>query len=331
MQPIPFELTQTQALFVKRHLPLFDTVSYTVTVAGKAGSARIFVRIKHNDIPHASFVLVVWDGRDPDWDRYVAIPRELSSYTNLLPKIVIEDKSLGLLLVEDLGSEILLTTSEKSTSVMQRAYEAVMLSLVTWQSIPPHSAPSIAARTMDYDVFKWESDYFTLHCVEEYFHLKHSLTSQYYDECTALARRTASFPVVPMHRDFQSENILLYNGEVRFVDYQGARLGPALYDVASLVFDPYNEHLDDTMVNHLLQFYYKAQGVSKSPSAEFTYCSIQRLLQALGAYCNLSINKKKPHYEQFIPRALQRLKNQLDSTPDFKAISKVVGNCLARM
>ena len=42
-----------------------------------------------------------------------------------------------------------------------------------------------------------------------------------------------------LHRDLQSSNILVQRGRPVFIDFQGMRLGPAAYDIASLICDPY--------------------------------------------------------------------------------------------
>jgi aminoglycoside/choline kinase family phosphotransferase len=39
----------------------------------------------------------------------------------------------------------------------------------------------------------------------------------------------------------------------------------------------------------------------------FYLCAAQRLMQALGAYANLSRNLGKPHFEQHIPSAITNL------------------------
>ena len=42
-----------------------------------------------------------------------------------------------------------------------------------------------------------------------------------------------------MHRDFQSQNIILREGQAYLIDFQGMRPGLAEYDLASLLYDPY--------------------------------------------------------------------------------------------
>ena len=55
----------------------------------------------------------------------------------------------------------------------------------------------------------------------------------------AIAERLASFPRVLVHRDFQSQNIIVREEEAYLIDFQGMRPGLAEYDFASLLYDPY--------------------------------------------------------------------------------------------
>lgn len=60
------------------------------------------------------------------------------------------------------------------------------------------------------------------------------------DELEVLCRLAGEArPRALVHRDFQSRNVVYYRGRYGLVDFQGARLGPAQYDLASLLHDPY--------------------------------------------------------------------------------------------
>jgi aminoglycoside/choline kinase family phosphotransferase len=182
---------------------------------------------------------------------------------------------------------------------------------------------------MDTDTFLWESDYFAQHCVTKFFAKEELLTSAWEEERKRMAARAAGFPKVNMHRDFQSENIMIRRGRVRFIDFQGARLGPAHYDAASLIFDPYIDQLGPGSVEGLINYYLAKKGASSdSDKNDFYVCAAQRLMQALGAYGNLSIHKGKPQYRQFIPIAIERLAYVFNNfLPDYPAMRELVNGC----
>jgi aminoglycoside/choline kinase family phosphotransferase len=141
-----------------------------------------------------------------------------------------------------------------------------------------------------------------------------------------IAREASALPKVCIHRDFQSENILMCGNEVRFVDFQGARLGPAGYDAASLLFDPYVPQLDDSASTRLFE-YYLSKTVTGISEEAFYVCAVQRLMQALGAYGNLSIHKGKERYRRYIPIAVERCISIAEKLPRFPQLLRILEVC----
>jgi aminoglycoside/choline kinase family phosphotransferase len=81
------------------------------------------------------------------------------------------------------------------------------------------------------------------------------------------------------------------------------RPGPAAYDVASLLYDPYVA-LDGTDRKLLLELLAKD---ASAPSPRLvTLAAVQRLCQALGAYCRLAA-AGQPRFTAYILRALGNL------------------------
>ena len=72
---------------------------------------------------------------------------------------------------------------------------------------------------------------------------------------------------------------------------------------------------------------HRSRTASPASSHDFYLCAAQRLMQALGAYGNLSVNKGKPRYRQFVPVALKRLQGVMKNLPEYAAIARVVSAC----
>ena len=118
-----------------------------------------------------------------------------------------------------------------------------------------------------------------------------------------------------MHRDFQSQNLMIqFDSSVRIIDYQGSRLGSIYYDLASLLLDPYIL-LPDDEIDELLR-YYHAKALNPLPFEEmfrhFLLAAAQRVMQALGAYCFLSRVKGLPQFQAYIDPGEKRLAWILD-------------------
>ena len=320
------ELTPAQTQFLRENIPGFDTLEWTVAPAGAAGSDRFFLRIQQKENSSKSFVLILWNSRDEDWSRFLSIEKELSTTIPFLPKIYANDAKHGLILEEDLGNTTLKQFCTQFPGKIETMYRSVLDTLLTWQKTEITASAVIASRSMDLEVFLWESNYFSVHCVTEFFGCDSLLDAAWETERARIALEASSFPKVCIHRDFQSENILVQNGAIRFVDFQGARLGPAGYDAASLLFDPYIPQLEGGIGKRLFEYYLSK--TTTGISAEALYlCGIQRLMQALGAYGNLSIHKGKERYRQFIPTAVERCIGIAEKLPRFPQLLKILAAC----
>ena len=122
---------------------------------------------------------------------------------------------------------------------------------------------------------------------------------------------------------------MLYRGTIRFVDYQGARLGAAEYDIASLLFDPYVSMLNNDIRYQILDYYITKSGRPVTRDT-FHSAAVQRLAQALGAYGNLSLHKGKDSYREYIPPALNLLSQVLTKDNRFPAMRSIVEECYKR-
>ena len=138
-----------------------------------------------------------------------------------------------------------------------------------------------------------------------------------------LATSLTGMPKTLVHRDFQSENIMVRDQQVYLIDYQGLRLGRPEYDVASLIYDPY-VNLDRSEREELINYY--GDNHVKTEQSQFrqrlAMCAAQRLMQALGAYGNLGLNMGKPKYLEFIEPAMA---NIVEATRGIDELAPILG------
>ena len=120
-----------------------------------------------------------------------------------------------------------------------------------------------------------------------------------------------------LYRDFQSRNIMLLDeagGISRWglLDFQGARLGPRSYDLASLIYDPYVE-LSANIRAELLEYYLaelKDSTLAEKIREEFPLVAAHRMMQVLGAYGKLSSSDGKTDFLKYVGPAVRGM-NQL--------------------
>ena len=136
------------------------------------------------------------------------------------------------------------------------------------------------------------------------------------DEFAAIAGMAAEAPAgFFLHRDFQSRNIMIKDGRVRIIDYQGGRFGPLGYDLASLLIDPYAD-LPLDFSDQLFHYYLDRLG-ERLPvdPGEFRHhyelLALQRNLQIIGAFAFLSRVRGKRFFAGYIRPAVGRLRARL--------------------
>ncbi len=137
-----------------------------------------------------------------------------------------------------------------------------------------------------------------------------------------------------LHRDFQSRNIMLHGDEAFFIDFQGGRLGPLAYDLASLLIDPYTG-LPEDFQEKIKEIYLDSlEGLIAVDRKEFRenylLLALQRNLQIIGAFSFLSQQRKKPFFQQFLLPALLSLDKLLASelVSDFPVLRKTARRSL---
>lgn len=114
-----------------------------------------------------------------------------------------------------------------------------------------------------------------------------------------------------LFRDFQSRNIMVYNNELYFIDYQGGRKGALHYDVASLLYDakaniPPEIRLE--LLEHYINELQKYKSVNKKEFIEMYYGYVLiRIMQAMGAFGFRGFFEQKIHFLQSIPYALKNM------------------------
>ena len=177
-------------------------------------------------------------------------------------------------------------------------------------------------------LYRWEQRYFFNNCLGRYFTVSESNRKELaaLPSLREIAKRLASLPRVLVHRDFQSQNIIIQNGHANLIDFQGMRPGLAEYDLASLLFDPYVE-LSDAERSELISYYRQKQTDNGTVDRQFDdtlqLCAMQRLMQALGAYGFLGLVRGHEHFLRYVPRAMRSLREIVAKIDDLKPIASL--------
>lgn len=158
------------------------------------------------------------------------------------------------------------------------------------------------------------------------------------EEFTAIADRAGSVESrFFLHRDCQSRNLMVQGERLHFIDFQGGRLGPLGYDLASLLLDPY-AGLDSSLEEELLAEYLelveaRLPGAGTEVAASYPYLALQRNLQIVGAFAFLWKERGKPFFSEFLRPALRSLATRLARPPahDFLVLRAMARQGLAAL
>lgn len=240
----------------------------------------------------------------------------------------------GVLLFEDLGDCKLhdYVQQDADKDMIRSQYKLVLKGLVDMQIAGAESFdPEWCWDTPQYDkqiMLERESGYFLRAFWQEL--LGKSVPSGIQAECEDLATRAAAIPAEYfLHRDFQSRNIMIHNGHPAFIDFQGGRLGPLAYDLASLLLDPYvslDKALQDELFDYYVDILEKQEIVQRDQfKQEYLLLALHRNLQIIGAFSFLSEQRGKIFFRQFLRPAIESL--QVLMQQDFFTEYPVLKNC----
>src|SRR5262249_1241589 len=181
-------------------------------------------------------------------------------------------------------------------------------------------------------LYRWEQKYFFNNCLGRNFTINDAARKELaaLPRLREIAKHLASFPRVLVHRDFQSQNIIIQNSHPNLIDFQGMRPALAEYDLASLLFDPYVELLSAERFE-LIRYYRQKQAengraVERQFDNTLQLCAMQRLMQALGAYGFLGLVRGREHFLEYIPRAVCSLREIVAKIDDLEPLASLLAD-----
>ncbi|HEV7921868.1 MAG TPA: phosphotransferase [Thermoanaerobaculia bacterium] len=147
-----------------------------------------------------------------------------------------------------------------------------------------------------------------------------------------LAENVASQPFVLTHRDYHGQNIHVVNDHLFLIDYQDMRMGPATYDLASLLRDRgVGRVLGDETEMELVEYYGRraaeyahAGGAGPELRRHYFETLLQRSIKILGTFSRQPIQRGKLHYLDFIPPTLESVRRCLDELPQFAPLASLL-------
>lgn len=272
-------------------------------------------------------------------DPFVQVQRWLDAHAVPVPALYAVDEVSDGLWLEDLGGTDFDQWVSSDSSLRVDRYRMALDVLLRFNevTVSAESLPAtIEARTFGRELLRWELDHYVEWRVECELGRKVDASereklNQGFD---GLVDQLVGIPVRPMHRDYQSHNIMVTgDDEPRLVllDFQDAMMGPAIYDSVALLRDSYVV-LDQSELSALVAYYAERRAAlpdlgaatSSDVSRWFYLQTVQRKLKDAGRFVYIDRVKKNPAFLRYIPDSLAYVRAALAGLPGLGELHSIL-------
>ncbi|WP_252179314.1 phosphotransferase [Endozoicomonas sp. 4G] len=266
-------------------------------VGGDAGF-RSYYRVQ---VPEGSLLAVDAPPETEDSRAFVAIAGLLKAQGICVPDVHAVDYQSGFMLVDDFGDTLLLEALDDNNA--DQFYKKALAIILQIQRCEPDTLPPYSR-----ELLMTELDIYPQWFLKELLGLDiDSNSSQQLDQLFELLTGAAlQQPKGFVHRDFHSRNLMvLAEGNLGVIDFQGALHGPVLYDVVSLLKDCYiswPRQKVESWLRMFIQSHPRLKELNFETSLKwFDWIGLQRHLKCLGIFSRLWFRDNKPQYLPEIP------------------------------
>ena len=300
--------------------------------ASSDASFRRYFRIQAS-----SATLIVMDAppAQENCSPFVDIAARLSQVKLNVPAILAQDLEQGFLLLSDLGPTTYYAKIQQglTDAELQPLYRDALAALVQLQTANHAGLPAYDAKRLKDELGLFVEWYVTVHCKTQ---LEPAVLQQLDQVFDLLVAHNAAQPVVLVHRDFHSPNLMLSEGSQYGInpgvlDFQDAVAGPITYDLASLVVDARTTWEEPQQIDWAIRYWELARKQGLPVPADFAdfhrdyeWMGLQRNLRILGVFARLNHRDKKAAYLAHLPRVNQYVRQVAARYMVFKPLLRVL-------
>jgi len=285
-------------------------------LAGDASSRRYF-RVEHRA---QCWILMDAPPQNGSLEPFVRIRNWLAHGGLRVPKLVAQNATAGLLLLEDLGDITWAQTLLQGQDVELLMADA-MEQLLRLQALDGDvvALPRFDSARMQRECALY-ADWYLPHVRGK--GMSDRDRACFLSELEPLCSHIASQPQVAVHLDFHSRNLMLPDEGLPLgvIDFQDACVGPVGYDIASLIYDCYQDYGE-----------FKAHGWSRSFYAmlpknqrhfyqhwedwhqSLLVTSLQRHIKVCGIFVRLALRDGKTQFLASLPQTCAHLRYEVDA------------------
>lgn len=234
------------------------------------------------------------------------------------PDVLSVDYGRGYMLLEDFGNKLMQHSLEKQT--VNTLYEKALKNLLILQQMRIHEMCPLPE--FDATMLNREMELFPKWCLKELLGMTigqdvRALLDDLFNRLTTSAQAQ---PQTPVHRDYHSRNLMILPEGLGIIDFQEAVIGPATYDLASLLRDCYIDWPQAQVYRWMESFRIRSDVLSvydqTTVTRWFDWIGAQRHIKVLGIFARLSLRDNKLDYLKELPRVFAYLLWVCDRYPE---------------
>lgn len=287
-------------------------------------STRKYFRIADSRNPAETLIVSLYPAPFSPHDNTFLDVTKLFEHAQLpVPKILDVADTAGIILQEDLGDTSLAkwldvaraNDDQAGADEMSRRAIALIARIQAATSLASELGSVASRLAFDEDKLGWELNFFFDHFFGSYRKqtLPPSEEQAIKTDLQAIAAELAARPRVLTHRDYHAMNLMVDPaGELRVIDHQDARMGPATYDLVPLLVERRLEPADEAWVEEWQGCFLREReklGLAKIDAAELRYefnlMTVQRQLKAIGTFSyQTGVAGRGEFYEKYIVPAI---------------------------
>ncbi|WP_235602451.1 aminoglycoside phosphotransferase family protein [Sulfitobacter geojensis] len=287
-------------------------------VAGDA-SARRYDRLTDQDGSTAILMDAPPDTGE-DVRPFITIANHLRAIGLSAPEILHQDPRAGLLLIEDFGDALFADLIAHDPAQEIPLYRAAADVLIHLRSASNPDLPVCDAEwlvDMIAPLFEWYAQ-----------DVDAAAKAAFIAEFKSFADRAVIGGPVLILRDYHAQNLLLLPDRkgvkrVGLLDFQDALIGPAAYDLVSILQDArraVSPEIEDEIIAYVLAATGDDPAIFQT---SYAILGLQRNLRILGIFARLCLRDGKAQYVDIIPRVWGYVQRNLGH-PDLAALSVVL-------
>ncbi len=287
------------------------------TLAGDA-SFRHYSRV----IRESGETLILMDAPPPQEDVRPFLQRaaELRQAGVRTPQVLAQHEQQGFLLLEDFGDMTWAQALQEGYELTPLLHDALRQSHAM-QAIPAsvyQRWPAFDSERIRRECSLW-TDWFLPYIARQA--LTATVRQQMLQNLTTVFLPLTTLPQVAVHLDFHSRNLMLPSSGLPLgvIDFQDAVAGPVTYDLASLLYDCYQQYPEPLRHQWSLRFFHQLPRALQAAFDDATHwhrilqlTALQRHFKAIGIFARLAHRDGKQQFLAEIPLTCQHMQQELN-------------------